>query len=406
MKNFRLFRLTACLLISTAASLFGQGPLAPTAAPAPTMKSLDQVEARIVIDPRQPGFTYPYTITTPGSYYLAANLTPPAGQTGIVVNSNYVSIDFNGYSLTGVNSSGVVAIQVGSGNIQKNGFCLRNGMVNNWSPGSGAAAINAQNACGALFEKLIVTDNTGEGLSTGDGCTIKDCIARNQAGGTAGIGIQTGAGCSLVDCAASGNGGIGLFVGAGSGVVNCSAAGNGADGIRSSDSCSIIHCSAGGSGGSNVGFGIATGIHCTVSACTATYNQKSGISVSDGSTVTGSTAGNNYLNGIICSWYCHISNNVCAYNDSHGTSSNAGIIATNNGNTIDSNASDSNSNQGGGGYVLSGTNNILIRNSATGNGYNYNVGSGNTYGPIINMSSGGVISSASGTVNPWTNWIH
>lgn len=386
-------------------SVFGQGQLNPTGTPGPTMKSLDQVEARIVIDPRQPGFTYPYTITTPGSYYLAGNLTPPASKIAIVVNSNYVTIDLNGYSITGVNSNGVVAIQVGNGNIQRTGFCFRNGMVNNWSPG-GNAAINAQNACGALFEKLIVTDNSGgPGLLTGDGCTIKACIARNQTG-SAGIGIQTGNSCSVVDCAATGNGGAGISIGSGSSIINGSASGNGGDGIDSAGNCSIIHCSAGGFSTPNFGFGINAGLTCTITGCTATDNQKSGITVSDASTVNGCTAGSNYLNGIVCTSYCHIINNNCSYNDSHGSSTNAGIIATGNGNTIDSNESDSNADQGGGGYVLSGTKNILVRNSATGNGYNYNVGSNNTYGPIINMSSGGVISSASGTVNPWTNWIH
>ena len=131
----------------------------------------------------------------------------------------------------------------------------------------------------------------------------------------------------------------------------------------------------------------------------------SGISLGPNSTANGCTAYQNWVDGIICSTDCHVINNNCTANNQANVSTNAGIVAAGNGNTIDSNMSDSNTN--GGGYVVSGTRNLVVRNSAAFNGYNYNVaGAGNTYGPVIDMSAGGVISSASGTVNPWTNWIH
>ena len=46
-----------------------QGPLTPPGAPAPTMKTLAQVEPRIAIT------NVPFTINRPGSYYLTTNLT-------------------------------------------------------------------------------------------------------------------------------------------------------------------------------------------------------------------------------------------------------------------------------------------------------------------------------------------
>ena len=322
-----------------------------------------------------------------------------------MINSNYVTVDLNGFSVTGVNSSGVPAIQVGNttgGNMT--GLCIRNGKVNNWSNGLGAVSAAAD---GALFEKLIVTDNSdGPGLIATEGCTIKDCIVKNNVVGTnqsgiGGIGIYAGNGCIVVNCGATANGAAGIHVGSGGSLVNCSSYSNGGDGIATGSSCSLKNCSA----ESNAGFGINAYLACTVSGCAVGSNQNSGINVSDASTVNGCTATFNTHNGIVCSSRCHIINNNCSENDQDGQTTDAGIVATGNGNTIDSNESDENGGNGGG-YILSGTHNLLIRNSATANGYNYNVGSANTYGPIINMSSGGVISSASGTVNPWTNWIH
>jgi hypothetical protein len=92
-----------CILHST----FGQGSLTPPGAPAPTMKSLDQVEARFPIS------SAPYTITSPGSYYLTTNLTVSGG-TVINIGTNDVTLDLNGFTIssTSANPSGF-GIQLG-----------------------------------------------------------------------------------------------------------------------------------------------------------------------------------------------------------------------------------------------------------------------------------------------------
>ena len=68
-----MLKLAALLLLSTLNSerstAFAQGALTPPGAPAPTMKSLAQIE------PRTPISSVPFTITQPGSYYLTTNLT-------------------------------------------------------------------------------------------------------------------------------------------------------------------------------------------------------------------------------------------------------------------------------------------------------------------------------------------
>src|SRR5262245_8811913 len=70
-----------------------QGALTPPGAPGPTMKSLDQIEARTPIS------SAPFIITQPGSYYLTTNVTVSSGD-AITINANNVSLDLNGFTIS------------------------------------------------------------------------------------------------------------------------------------------------------------------------------------------------------------------------------------------------------------------------------------------------------------------
>src|SRR5688572_29539132 len=89
--------LAACwLFLPSFSHLFAQGgSLTPPGAPAPTMKTLDQVEARKPIGPA----TAPVAISTPGSYYLAGDIVISNTQGGINITSGDVTLDLNGFAI-------------------------------------------------------------------------------------------------------------------------------------------------------------------------------------------------------------------------------------------------------------------------------------------------------------------
>jgi hypothetical protein len=77
-------------------SAFAQGSLTPPGAPAPTMKTLSQIEARTPIS------TAPFTITQPGSYYLTTNVTVSGGANtnAIFIAASQVTLDLNGFTIS------------------------------------------------------------------------------------------------------------------------------------------------------------------------------------------------------------------------------------------------------------------------------------------------------------------
>src|SRR4051812_13288192 len=108
------------LLITRAAA---QGPLIPPGAPAPTMKSLDQIE------PRTPISSLPFNISQAGSYYLTTNLTGQAGTNGITISTDNVTIDLNGFALIGVGGS-LDGISINATNHRN--LAVYGGTVCNW----------------------------------------------------------------------------------------------------------------------------------------------------------------------------------------------------------------------------------------------------------------------------------
>src|SRR5438105_3223769 len=90
------------LLLLPESALFAQGLLTPPGTPAPTMKTLDQIEARTPIDAIHTagGSGYQFIVSAAGSYYLTGNLvTSGSNNNCIHVTSADVTIDLNGFQI-------------------------------------------------------------------------------------------------------------------------------------------------------------------------------------------------------------------------------------------------------------------------------------------------------------------
>src|SRR5262249_213268 len=82
------------LQITTA---LGQDSPPPPSAPAPTVKPLDQIEARTPIGTAR-------TITKSGAYYLTKNIKVTSGN-AITINASNVVLDLNGFTISSTAAS-------------------------------------------------------------------------------------------------------------------------------------------------------------------------------------------------------------------------------------------------------------------------------------------------------------
>jgi hypothetical protein len=300
MKNLPRSIIASVLVTGGAYFAFSQGPLTPPGSPAPTMKTLDQVEARIIVNAVQtPGnATTTFIISAPGSYYFTDNITGDTGKHGISIQANDVTLDLNGFALKG-GAGGLRGVDVP---VAQSAFCIRNGSVRGWF-GGGVRA----DAAVTLAENLRLSDNIGAtGLVVGNGSMIKDCVASGNGTGffagdrtqishcIATVNTSHGFDCTgyvnILDCTSSRNGGNGFNTLGGCSILRCSATRNlpNGKGILAGDGCTISDCTANNNGG--LGIGTNAG---SISKCTSNNNVGFGISTFRGS-ITNCTARNNF----------------------------------------------------------------------------------------------------------------
>ncbi len=262
-------------LLLTAVSGFAQGSLTPPGAPAPSMKTLAQIE------PRTPISSLPFLITNSGSYYVTTNLTGTSGLNGIYINANNVTLDLNGFAMLGVSGAGY-AVEV---NGAYNNVTVRNGAIYNWGGGLESAYTTSR---GQIIEGLKIYGSVSAGIIIQGISVIRDCVVVTN--GTDGIYCGGfGGGGLIVGCMASGNLGRGIYLNNGV-VLDSRVEYNTGDNIVVSDGSEVRGCATIGASSlfsSNVG--IRGGQGCKIQDCVASGNS-SGIVVGDGSSVTGCNA--------------------------------------------------------------------------------------------------------------------
>ena len=431
-------RVALLIQLTGALGLFAQGALTPPGAPAPVMKTLQQIE------PRFPISVIPTNLTIGGSYYLTTNLTGTVGFHGITLSTSNITVDLNGFSLTGAAGS-QDGISAGSANI-----VVRNGTLRNWGGYGLNAFVN-----NARVEHVNVLQNGTNGLRVGAGSVVLNC----EAFGNGGTGIQALNDSTVIGCTSNDNGREGY---SGSGVfLDCVAVRNGSSGFQgggsfgrckasdngktvtgngfvlnsasvitasvadrnvgtgisaANDNCIIKDCTAVGNTNSGI---LVTGTSATVKDCTAESNGRNGIESGGRCVISHCTVTGNATNGIVGGTGAHISDCLVGVSGGHGITAGLGATIKNctvqfntlNGisvigdTLVRENICYSNGNGGdGAGIVVSGnrsriegnncsnndrgidvnsTGNLIIGNSAAGNTTNYDIIAGNRTGTIV-----------------------
>lgn len=414
--------------------LLAQGSLTPPGAPVPSMKSLGQIEPRVVIE------KVPFKITAPGSYYLAANLTVPKGSAGIEISAGNVTLDLGGFILKGEPESGQGIVL--SGGVSD--VAIRGGVLSGLEAG-----VDAAGSTRLRVEKVRVINCAGFGLIAGADAVITDCQAHENESG----GIKTGPGSQILNCLASANFGHGFEADAKSVLRDCVATRNGMSGIVAGNSSKISSCSSSENSGSGIlggigahlsdsvangnrGEGVALGANALVSDVNAGFNVRSGIKIGDSGSVLNSTAsGNGWLgllagvgaqiahckadanagggifagkgstirectvqrnlnDGITVSDECMVLRNHATGNSNFRTAS--GIHATGTDNVIQENNTTSNDR----GIAIDVEGNFIVKNTASSNSINFALNGEQSIGPIATSPDGAE------ALHPMTNFAY
>ena len=199
MKQFSASVLLYSSLLLSPLLTLGQGSLTPPGAPAPTFKTLSQVE------PRFPISDFQTNLTIPGSYYLTTNLfagTNTNDGINIRTNINNITIDLNGFSIFSTNPASGTTSPAGVRISEATNIVVRNGQIYGLDRGVRAEGL----FYGIVVENIHVHNMTRAGIEA-DGVagnalqtvTIHDCIIEdvNAAGEGASASVD---GIVLLNC--------------------------------------------------------------------------------------------------------------------------------------------------------------------------------------------------------------
>jgi parallel beta-helix repeat protein len=383
------------------------GPLNPPAGPvAPTMKTLTEVEPRTAINAVNTpgGGGAQFNITQPGSYYLTGNITGINATCAIYITSSNVTIDLNGFTISGgnlaINAPGVAG--------SLNSITVRNGVVTSCL----ANGISLGSTNNAIVEDVRVSNAAATGIVVGPSSQVRRCTVRGGGDGFSGYGSAL-----FEDCTAAEGNGNGFSSNDPGGVwVRCIAANNGGGGFNApyAQRGQFVSCVA----TSNAQHGFRAGDNFTFTGCTAAANQMNGFDLGTSNSIEGCVASHNILIGIETYGNCSVRNCQVNGNGQQGVHAQGGHClitgndVTGNGGSnyaglwLDSDSNrceDNTSSNNGFGLYIGGTANFVARNTFSGNTATVNAYAiGNHVAPIVSNPGSNGFSTAA----PWSNFSY
>ena len=262
-------------------SAVAQGSLTPPGAPGPTMKTLDQLDAKLSetmtkldqTEPRRPIESLPFQITESGSYYFTGNLhfTAASGH-AITVSAPNVTIDLMGFTLSSAPEVTGEAINLNAP--QAVGCVVKNGVI------SGASSVTTNNGTWTV---------TRAGFIFGVGNARRARFVELTVARCREFGIFAWDSL-VVGCLFRENGNAGAFISGDGAVSNSVATLNGGSGISAAEGTVT-----GSTGSRNQNNGI---VAATITHSTARQNGGVGLGGSGTETVANSSAIENNGNGI------------------------------------------------------------------------------------------------------------
>lgn len=309
METKKVLAIFVLLIIVGFSFLATAGDLEPSAAPAPTMKTLNEVEPRIAIGVSD----LPLIVTEPGSYYLAedVNFTNDANN-AITIECDDVTIDLTGYTIKGPDSGATSGVFMHDcSNVE-----IRNGTIRDF----GNPAIWEDSSSGTSHRVINIRAlSSGWGISLkGYGHLVKDCTAAEN--GDRGIDVSDNSTVTCNTCYK--NGSYGIYTTIGCTVTGNTCYDNNGHGIYTGSGNTLIgNTSYSNNAGDN---GILAGSGCTLTGNTCYDNGGRGISAGQGSTIIGNTAKDNDTYGIYTLSYCLIDQNTMHNNTSGNLVTGAG----------------------------------------------------------------------------------
>jgi parallel beta-helix repeat protein len=301
MRN-RALALVVILLFGGGASA---GPLDPPGAPAPTLKTLDQVNPGTPLSEVAGDADAAHVITAPGRYFLDADIESlgPGMHAIQVETDDAVEIDFNGFAIRGDMTETLEAIDLGSGVALVHG-----GVIENWGAtaitetdssltlrnmtlrGIGGPALMTLNRR-TLIEHCLFETNSGPidldgGGPTQLGIMIRACVF---SGMPRAISAQQADGVQILDCTFSGIGAAStmtrVVVGADALISRCTFVSGGETAVSATDRLRISDCVMRGLGGATATSGIVAAFSASVTGCIVTGYAGAGVVVGDRSIV-------------------------------------------------------------------------------------------------------------------------